>query len=291
MTQTVTFPVCNVTEFTLRSDLLRIKFMWHVTSCDAFNAPVTHLGVSIMNKTPEIAASKAKELTGWIALRQRGAERSRDVVLSCYLSDIGSLKWAEESRRESLVEALQAIDGWAGEQIRYYDDKRRRQMRWSVGIRFFAWLFGSAGVILPLAGAIHNLGAGTAALGYVFLAVSGSFIALNALFGVTRGHIRAMRAQLALEKLIIETHAKWCSIFATSKPEGLSDEKFAEALGLIHSYGSAMYTIIIEETDEWGGAALQSLQAFEEKIERHQNEIREKQKAEHELTKKEEQAA
>jgi hypothetical protein len=206
-------------------------------------------------------------------------QRSRDKMLECYLTRLRGLDWSEDGRLASLNTALEAVDLWAEEQIRFYDAQRGTRMFWSATVRGLAWLSATFGIIVPLAAPLWPGGPPPNAmgLGYVLLALAAALAGLNALFGITASHVRVSATQMALEQLIVETHARWCSIIATGKTSRIGDARFAEALALIHSYGCSIFAIVRSETAAWGEATIRELDRFDSTFQRQRREIEEQQ--------------
>ena len=142
--------------------------------------------------------------------------------IRAFRSAIENLGWDAENMLSSQSTLFNAVDDLAQSEVKYYY-RRRGTRAWISGVsRCFAWIFGTAGLILPLlAGtgepALKELGN----FGYGFLAAAASCLAANSLFGGTDGHIRFVTTQLELERLIIASRVEWCKYLAV--PHETSD--------------------------------------------------------------------
>jgi hypothetical protein len=116
------------------------------------------------------------------------------------------LSWEAGKEIASIKGAFEAVDALANSEVLYYYSERRSRSRLSGWLRFFSWLFGTVGILLPLlATAYLPSSAGLMPWGYVALAIAASLLTANALFGASTGHIRFVTAQLSLEKLMTST--------------------------------------------------------------------------------------
>jgi len=177
---------------------------------------------------------------------------------------IEELNWDQQNSNASLHALFYAVDALAEAEVRYYF-RRRRSRAWISGIaRFSAWTFGTIGVLLPLLSgtelpALKEVGH----LGYACLALAASFLALNALFGGTEGHIRFVATQLDIEKIITSARIKWCN-YLTKIEE--SNQKHDDGFALIQSYANALYARTISEAGRWGEATSKELENFQKEF-------------------------
>jgi hypothetical protein len=118
----------------------------------------------------------------------------------------------------------------------------------------------------------------------LLFAVAGVVFAFNQMFNVTRKNVRYATAQLALERIVMETHTKWCRIRAAAANDKVCDKHFAEALAIIHCYADAIYDRIENETAEWGNTTLRELDRFERRLQQERESIQEQQKVAQEST-------
>jgi len=196
----------------------------------------------------------------------------RSVVIEKLLHDLGKLEWREGSRRASVQALFDASNIWALEQVRYYQRRRARRMVASGTLRGTAIVFATAGVIVPLLAPFFENN--VAQLGYVLLAIAGGALAANSVFGGTTGHVRSVHAQLALERLILETQAKWCMLTADWKGDTISDEQLDAGFLLIEAYAAAVHETVIAESREWSEITLAELERFEARLEQDRQMLR-----------------
>lgn len=148
-------------------------------------------------------------------------------------------------------------------EIDYYYKSRKRNRRLSFWFRLLALLFGTAGFLAPLLEATGLAGLkGSAPFGYLFLAISAAFFAANSLFGGTSGHTRYVVTQINLEKNLTLMVVEWGNIISRNS----SNEAKAD---FIKEKMTDVYSIILEETDVWGKALAQAVDAYEKKVSQH----------------------
>jgi hypothetical protein len=100
---------------------------------------------------------------------------------------------------------------------------------------------------------------GAAPFGYLSLAVSAAFFTANSLFGGTSGHTRYVVAQLKLEKALTLMVVEWSKISSDNESNEIKAEFIKEKM-------AEVYSIILEETDVWGKALAQAVDAYEKKV-------------------------
>jgi hypothetical protein len=160
-----------------------------------------------------------------------------------------------------------STDGWklifekctelvSGE-ICYYYKSRKSSKRTSFWFRVFALIFGTAGFLAPLLEVAGCKGA--APFGYLLLAISAALLAANTLFGGTSGHTRYVVAQLNLERILTLMVIEWSKL---SSSNASNEAKAA----FINEKMCDVYSIILEETDVWGKALAQAVDAYEKNV-------------------------
>ena len=172
-----------------------------------------------------------------------------------------ALRWDSSNVTASLSALFGAVDDLADAELRYYY-RRRRTRAWISGItRIVAWVAGSLGFIAPMlddtnSKCLENF----ASLGYAFLAVSASALAANALFGGTEGHVRFVKTQLEIERLMTRARVGWCEYLATQTS---ADVNAAAGFEKVLAYASELHAITIEETGRWGDTLMRELARYE----------------------------
>ncbi|WP_422384451.1 SLATT domain-containing protein [Roseibium album] len=176
-----------------------------------------------------------------------------------------NINWNQSKNLESLNELFSMIDELAMAELQYYYRRRNTRAWISGSTRFFGWVLGTIGLLFPLLAATQSEDfKGFASYGYVFLVAAGSFFALNSLFGGTAGHIRFVKTQLEIEKLITSSHLAWNDFLANSKEDNPNLES---GFKLISEYASSLYAQTITETGTWGEDTLSSLEEFRKSLE------------------------
>jgi hypothetical protein len=145
--------------------------------------------------------------------------------------------------------------------VLYYTRVRNKHRRISAITRFFSWVLGAAGLLVPLIiGANPDLKE-YSGWGYPLLAAAGAILLVNRLFGSTKGHVRYVTAQLALEHLITVFNLRWMSWLSSNagkEPEAIDRIKVFK---LFNEFIQAAYKIVQDETTVWGIAVMQDLDA------------------------------
>jgi hypothetical protein len=176
--------------------------------------------------------------------------------ISQFLTVTSEIDWADNSPdgwKQVFVKCTDLIKG----EIDYYYKSRKRSRRASFWFRLFALIFGTAGFLAPL---LETTGLkGAAPFGYLSLAVSAAFFAANSLFGGTSGHTRYVVAQLNLEKALTLMVVEWSKISSDNESNEIKAEFIKEKM-------AEVYSIILEETDVWGKALAQAVDAYEKKV-------------------------
>lgn len=184
--------------------------------------------------------------------------------IQAFRNRLEGLQWDQPNTEASLKKLFEAVEDLAQAEVNYYY-RRRGTRAWISGVtRFFAWLLGSVGVLLPLLTATSTSKfADWNQYGYVFLAAAACFLAANSLFGGTEGHIRFVSTQLELEKLIASSRIGWCKYLATKTP----NDGIEKGFDLILSFAQALHTATISETGRWGETLLAELAKFRTALE------------------------
>ncbi len=191
--------------------------------------------------------------------------RTEDPIrIQVFKTAMDALSWAPDDVLTSLNGLFDAIDRLANAELRYYY-RRRRTRAWISGLtRLGAWILGSIGLIIPLLASTNKPGfEGIVSYGYVFLAMAGSLLAANALFGGTDGHIRFVTTQLEIERIIIRARIHWCEYMATQK---VSDADASKGFEQILTYANELHARALTETDRWGETLLKELKKYDQSL-------------------------
>jgi hypothetical protein len=179
--------------------------------------------------------------------------------IQAFRKKLEGLQWDQQNLDGSIQALFEAVDDLAEAEVRYYYRRRGTRALISGVTRFFAWLLGSVGLLLPLVAATSApMFAGWGQYGYAFLAAAACCLGANSLFGGTQGHIRFVSTQLELEKLIAASRIGWCEYLATKKPNNNHQKGFE----LIFAYTQALHLVTISETSRWGETLLAELAKF-----------------------------
>lgn len=186
-----------------------------------------------------------------------------------FLDNTTSLDWS--NAREALTilknEAFQLVYYEAS----YYYRIRQGKKLLSGYLRFGMLLFGTLGVLAPLAEAANIYEVGV--YGYLFLAVSGAFLTANNLFGGTSSHARLVTTQFQLEKIITVGTMKWNELERKLNQNGeKSLEIESRMFQLIVETLENAYKLIIDETNEWGETLKTAMEDFEKRYKQSQSE-------------------
>ena len=176
------------------------------------------------------------------------------------------LDWVENKRLDSLKQFYSCIESLAISEIKYYYNRRKNSRKVSGITRFFSWLFGSIGLIIPLiGGALGDDGNWLLPWGYVSIAVSGSLIAANSIFAGTIAHHRYTSAQLKLEKILTKAHIKWNHIISRLSDDS-NQMKIDNAFDHMIHFISGFYSILDDETTTWGNDVQEALDNFAKQL-------------------------
>lgn len=189
--------------------------------------------------------------------------------IQAFKKTMDALSWNPDDVLVSLNSLFGAVDELADAELRYYY-RRRRTRAWISGLtRVGAWILGSIGLIIPLLAATNEpIFEGVASYGYVFLAMSGSLLAANALFGGTDGHIRFVTTQLEIEKIITKARISWCDYMNSQKAGGVDASRgFAKIL----EYANDLHGSTIAETGRWGETLLRELAKYKQSLASNSN--------------------
>lgn len=180
--------------------------------------------------------------------------------ISNFLDRTRSLGWSRAEIANSLNAVVFELDELAQAEVRYYFRQRKYRARSSFWLRLAAWIFGTLGLLAPLAGGA--MGRPTLEKwGYVLLAVSASAIAANTLFSSTSEHIRYTTTQLALERLIITFRVDWFQMRAL-RGTFETDEAIEAAFALMLRFVDAVSKTILDETNAWGSTLEEAIETF-----------------------------
>ncbi len=168
--------------------------------------------------------------------------------IKAFLEKTASLDWgaAKESLSTLQSEAFELLN----HEVSYYYRIRQSKKSLSGYLRFGMLLFGTLGILAPLAEAAEFSEVGN--YGYLLLAVSGAFLTANNVFGGTTGHARFVTTQLQLEKIIAVGTIKWNELEnKLNQNTNDASEVQSEMFQFIVNILEEAYQLIIDETTEW----------------------------------------
>lgn len=176
-----------------------------------------------------------------------------------YLENTKGVDWGA-SGKTALGTVFNELAQLAYDDVRYYDKARKRHRRLSQFTRFVAWACGTAGLLAPPLAAIRPEFKDLAAYAYPALVVGGATLVFNRLFGSTKGHVRYVTAQLALEHRITRFHLQWSQWLAKHPEESLAQAQVDEVFQLFSDFAGDTYKIVQQETTAWGLAVIADME-------------------------------
>ena len=179
--------------------------------------------------------------------------------IKIFLNKTSSLDWnnAKESLSSLKVEAFELLSY----EVSYYYKIRQDKKKLSGLLRFGMLLFGTLGILSPLAETAGLDGVGN--YGYLLLAISGAFLTANNLFGGTSGHARFVTTQLELQKIITVSTVKWNELEIKLEQDSANvSEVQMEMFQFIVSTLEEAYQLIINETTEWNKSSIAAIDDF-----------------------------
>jgi hypothetical protein len=186
-------------------------------------------------------------LVAW--LRRRNPEDPRR--LRAFRDQVKVLEWSDGTFAQSAESLFNAVDDLATAEVSYYFKRRRTRAMLSGGLNLLTWLFGTAGILVPLIAAANDEWKELNQYGYVGLALAGSFFGANALFGGTSGHMRFVTAQLDLERLITTSRVAFKGYLARCGTTQLTAELREAGVKLVEGYATDLYRTVLAETSSW----------------------------------------
>jgi hypothetical protein len=187
------------------------------------------------------------------------------VRIKSFLESIGTLDWKDAGVSIDALcrEAFELLR----HEVNYYYEVRQSRQRLSLFFRVALLVFGSLGMLAPLADAAQ-LYEGASGLGYLFLVVAGIFMAANSLFGGTAGHGRIVTTQISLEKVIAVGSVQWNAL--KSRFDGATDKAAIEKemFDFIAKLLESGYQLILDETSDWAKTLNESVSNYEMGINR-----------------------
>ncbi|MEP9359492.1 SLATT domain-containing protein [Sphingomonas sp. KR3-1] len=170
-----------------------------------------------------------------------------------FIASLEARTWAPGDIPASMEAVAKAATTLFQAEIDYYYGLRIGRRSAAGAFRTAAYISGSLGLLCPLVEAAWPASMGLAKWGYVLLAVAASMFAGNQLFGGTDGHVRAVKAQYEIERLVNGFFLDWQEwrVRYLTAPDGTL---VTQGFTLVRSLMIAVYTVIQEETGEWGEA-------------------------------------
>jgi hypothetical protein len=133
----------------------------------------------------------------------------------------------------------------------YLDDKRGKRI-WSRGLRLLVILLVTAGGLQPvLDAAAPGPGPGSAAWGYVLLAVAAACIGFDRFFGVSSGWMRSMTTAQALERRLEQLQYDWAAECARSAARTVDPKQVQTRLAVLRLFSDDVAALMQQETSEW----------------------------------------
>ncbi|MCP4470853.1 MAG: SLATT domain-containing protein [Gammaproteobacteria bacterium] len=188
--------------------------------------------------------------------------------IKVFLEKTTSLDWS--SPKEALSTLKSEAFELLNHEVAYYYRIRQNKKSISGYLRFGMLLFGTLGILAPLAEAAKLYEVGN--YGYLLLAISGAFLTANNLFGGTTGHARFITTQLQLEKIIAVSTVKWNELeHKLDQDADKTSEIELEMFQFIISTLDEAYLLIIDETNEWNESLNAALADFEKRYKKSKN--------------------
>jgi conflict system pore-forming effector with SLATT domain len=133
----------------------------------------------------------------------------------------------------------------------YLQDKWAKRI-WSRGLRLLVILLVSAGGLQPLLdAAAPGAGPGSAAWGYVLLALAAACIGLDRFFGISSGWMRSMTTAQALEHRLEQLQYDWAAECARSAARTVDPKQVQTRLALLRAFSDDVAALMQQETAEW----------------------------------------
>jgi hypothetical protein len=185
-------------------------------------------------------------------LEPRPHRRVEDPARIVHLTErLAALSWKAQEQRESLRVLFECLSDLTHAEIRYYYDRRVSSRRLSRICRILAWLFGTAGVLVPVVATAWPRAPGNLlSLGYIAFALAGSALVADTAFAGSAAHQRYTKTQLALEQLYTLFAIEWQALIA-SLDISPGPERVAAAIRRAVAYCGALHEVLGAETDEW----------------------------------------
>lgn len=181
-------------------------------------------------------------VAGYLATRQAEGElkQFKDAV-----------EKADASNAANLGEQAQSLIALILNDVDYYA-KRKRTRMWASGIvRFLALVCAAGGILTPLLGPVLPI-ENAAQWGIVGLAAAGICFSVNELFGLSKGHARAVIAQYALMEKLTTFRIDW-------------SESGADHPALLKSLAADAFAIVQAATGKWAEAQEAAIQMMSQR--------------------------
>jgi|GEM_PF-2151854 len=169
------------------------------------------------------------------------------------------------------------------ETINWYIKKKWWPKFFSRVLRFFAIVFAIVGGLAPIIGAFfveHKLGQIDSSWGYVALALSGSFILMDKLFGFSTTWMRFVTTQIQLQQALAEFQMDWAMLKDTDEkqvpetPSNPNDVDIRTArLDRLKKFQMEVWEIIEKETQAWITEFRSSLALLEKRAQAGQKKV------------------
>ncbi|OYD50533.1 hypothetical protein CBY09_10875 [Acidovorax kalamii] len=183
-----------------------------------------------------------------------------------FTSALNALRWDITIARASLATVFDELGRLAHAEIRYYYARRKVAGWRGAWFRGLAWLFGTAGVLVPV---IHPILLDPPktflSFGYLAIAGAGALLVADSVFGGSAAHGRFTTTQLKLEHVYEKFSLEWQVLLAAydAQPEAHAAVRLLERA---ISFVDALHGEIASETAAWKV----TLQEIKEELERQQ---------------------
>lgn len=164
---------------------------------------------------------------------------------------LAALSWKAQEQRESLRVLFECLSNLTHAQIRYYYERRCSSRRFSRSCRIAAWLFGTAGVLVPVVAPVWTSApANLLSWGYVAFALAGSALVADTAFAGSAAHQRYTKTQLEIEQLYTLFAIEWQALLA-GLDVAPGAERFTAAIRRAVTYCGALHQALGVETAAW----------------------------------------
>lgn len=176
-----------------------------------------------------------------------------------------ALRWVGANRRDALCQIFECVSRLAQAEVRYYFSRRKKSGFIASWFRFLSWMFGSAGILVPLIyPLISEATEKFLSAGYLLVAIGGVFLVADKVFNGSEGHARYVTAQLRVEHAFAVFAIEWQALFKKFD-EGPLTEDTTALFQLAVKFIENLYGALGNETAEWKTATDAAIQELNRK--------------------------